>query len=104
VAGAEDRSLEIIGCIIEGRWEDARRDFGERMLEAVDTDRIASGWAQTIGEMGRYERMGEPVAYQAGDVTVVDVPLYFEAGDRNVRVSLDQVGQVIGLFIQPVFP
>jgi hypothetical protein len=100
VPGAADRAVEIVGCIVEGRWEDARREFDERMLEAVDADRIASAWAQTIGEIGRYERLGEPVAYQVGDVTVVDVSLYFEAGERTLRTSLNQAGQVIGLFIR----
>ena len=103
VVGAQDRALEIVGCVIEGRWEDALRDFDQKMLEAVDADRLASGWAQTIGEVGQYERTGEPAAYQAADVTVVDVPLYFEAGDRTVRVSFNPAGKVIGLFIRPVF-
>jgi hypothetical protein len=102
VAGAEERALEIVGCIIEGRWEEARRDFDQKMLEVVDADRIAHGWAQTIGEVGQYERTGEPVAYQAGDLTMVDVSLYFEAGERSVRVALDQAGQVGGLLIRPV--
>jgi hypothetical protein len=102
VAGAEDRAIEVIGCIIEGRLEDARRDFDEKMLEVVDADRIALAWAATVGEIGGYERMGEPVAYQAADATVVDVPLYFEAGDRTGRVVLDRAGKVIGLLIRPV--
>jgi hypothetical protein len=99
VPGAADRVVEIVGCIIDGRWEDARRDFGERMLEAVDAERIAFAWAQTVGEIGRYERLGEPVAYQVADLTVVDVALYFEAGERNLRTSLNRAGQVVGLLI-----
>ena len=99
--GAEDRAVEILGCIVEGRWEDARRDFGEKMLEAVDADRISGAWALTIGQVGRYERMGEPVAFQAGDATVVNIPLSFEAGDRTGQVTLDRAGKVIGLFLLP---
>jgi hypothetical protein len=102
VAGAEDRAIEILGCIIEGRWGDARRDFDEKMLEVVDADRIALAWAHTIGEIGRYERMGDPVAYQAADATLVDVPLYFEAGDRTGQVAFGRDSKVIGLFIRPV--
>jgi hypothetical protein len=47
---------------------------------------------------GRYEGMGEPVAHQAGDYTVIDVPLHFEAADLTGRVSYDRAGQVAGLF------
>jgi hypothetical protein len=49
--GAADRAVEILGCIIEGRWADARRDFGAAILEAVDADRIARAWAVTAAEL-----------------------------------------------------
>lgn len=102
--GAADRAIEILGCIIEGRWEDTRRDFDPKMLEAVDADRIAHAWALTAAQVGAYERMGEPLAYQAEDATVVDLPLYFEAGDRTGRVVFDSGGKVIGLLIRPPEP
>jgi len=41
----------------QGRWEDARADFGARMREAVDAGRLARGWAQTIAMIGSYERV-----------------------------------------------
>jgi len=99
--GAADQAVEILGCIIEGHWADARRDFGERMLEVVDADRIASAWAQAVGEIGAYERMGEPLPHQSGDATVVEIPLFFEAGNRTGQVTFDQAGKVIGLFLLP---
>jgi hypothetical protein len=102
--GAADRAIEILGCIIEGRWADARRDFGAAMLEAVDADRIARAWAVTAAEVGGYERMGEPLVFRADDATVVDLPLYFEAGDRTGRVVFDGDGEVIGLLIRPPAP
>ena len=102
--GAADRAIEILGCIIEGRWEDARRDFGPQMLEAVDADRIAVAWTVTAAEVGGYERMGEPLVFRADDATVVDLPLYFEAGDLSSRVVFGGDGMVIGLLIRPPTP
>jgi hypothetical protein len=102
--GAADRAIELLGCIIEGRWADARRDFGTAMLEAVDADRIAHAWAVTAAEVGGYERMGEPLVFRADDATVVDLPLHFEAGDRTGRVAFDGDGKVIGLLIRPPTP
>ena len=55
-------------------------------------------WAQVIGTAGGYEGMGEPAAHQAGDYTVVDVPLRFEAAEMTGRVSYDRAGHVAGLF------
>jgi hypothetical protein len=99
--GAEDKAIDILVCIIGGRWEDARRDFGEKMLEAVSADQIALAWAQTVARVGGYERMGEPLAYQVNDFTVVDLPLFFEAGDWMGQVSFDREGRVAGLFLRP---
>lgn len=99
--GAEDKAIEILGCIIEGRWEDARADFGEKMLEAVSADRIALAWAQMVAHVGSYERMGEPLVFQANEATVIEIPLFFEAGDSIGQVTFDRESQVIGLFLRP---
>jgi hypothetical protein len=88
----------------QGRWEEARRDFGERIRERLDADRLASGWSHTASLVGAFERMGEPFAHPSGDNTIVDIPLYFEAGEANGRVTFDGDAAVIGLFIRPAGP
>lgn len=92
---------DLVVAIIECRWTDVRRDFDERMLGAVDEDLVALGWAQVASSVGRYERMGEPHVRAAGDYTIVDVPLFFEAGEQTVRVTYRADGQVAGLWIRP---
>ena len=76
-------------------------DFGEKMLEAVSADRIALAWAQTVAHVGSYERMGEPLVFQANEATVIEIPLFFEAGDSIGQVTFDRESQVIGLFLRP---
>jgi hypothetical protein len=49
--------------------------------------------------VGTYQRMGEPMTRQAGDLTIVDVPLTFEASEMKGRVVFDRKGKVAGLFI-----
>jgi hypothetical protein len=100
--GAVDKATTIFADMAEGRWEEARRDFGPIMRDRLDAERLAAGWAQTIGMIGSFERMGEPIAYPAGDSTVVDLTLHFEAGERTGRVTFDGHGLVVGLFIRPV--
>lgn len=99
--GAADRAVAIFADMAEGRWAEARRDFGERMRERLDADRLASGWAHTVSQVGAFERMGEPSARQFGERAIVDIPLYFEAGDAIGKVTFDGDAAVIGLLIRP---
>jgi hypothetical protein len=100
-AGTPERAVAIFAGLAEARWEEARRDFGERMRERLDADRLAKGWAHTVSLIGRFEMIGEPAARQAGEETLVDVPLHFEAAEATGRVTFDGDGAVIGLFIRP---
>lgn len=98
---AADRAVELLTDLVAGNWSEVCRDFDETMRSKIDADQIASVWAQVIGTVGGYERMGEPVVHQAGDYTVVDIPLYFEAGEMTGKISYDRDAQVAGLFIGP---
>jgi hypothetical protein len=98
--GAAERAASLIADVAEQRWEQARAGFDKRMSAALSAEALATAWAQVIGAAGAYQGMGEPVAHQAGDYTVVDIPLHFEAAELNGRVSFSGTGQVAGLFFQ----
>jgi hypothetical protein len=103
-AGRADQAIAVFTDIVAGRWEAACRDFSPVMREHVDAERIADVYAQVVGVVGSYERMGEPVAVQRSEITSVEIPLHFEAGDRKGQISLDRDGQVVGLFIRAPGP
>jgi hypothetical protein len=96
--GAAERASGLLADLTEQRWDQACADFNQQMSERLDAKGLAAVWAQVIGMAGGYEGMGEPVAHQVGDYTVVDIPLHFEAADLTGRVSYDRAGQVAGLF------
>ncbi len=98
---AADRAAAIFGLLAQGQWAEVCRDFDETMREHLDADRLATGWAQTAGLVGALEGMGEPLTFQVGAGTVVDIPLHFEAGERTGRVSFGPGGKIAGLFIRP---
>jgi hypothetical protein len=98
---AARRAEDLVIAIIECRWSDVRRDWDEKMLEAFDEKLVELVWAQTASEVGRYERMGESFVRPLGDYTVVEVPLYFEAGERTVQVTYNPDGRVGGLWLRP---
>jgi hypothetical protein len=99
--GLADRAVALFTAWAQNRWEEVLGALDERMRERLDAGRLAAGWAHTVALIGGLERMGEPIAVQAGDLTAVSIPLHFEAGEANGRVTFDRAGQVAGLFIRP---
>jgi hypothetical protein len=48
---------------------------------------------------GPVRASGEAAAHQAGDLTIVDIPMSFEAAEMKGRVVYDKDGKVAGLFV-----
>jgi hypothetical protein len=86
---------------IEGRYSEITAGFDETLTEKLTPDALAAAWAQVVGTVGEYQRMGEPLVRQVGDYTVTDIPLGFEAGEMKGRVAYNRGGQVSGLFVIP---
>lgn len=98
---AADRAVALAVDLVAQRWADVCRDFDEGMVEAVTPAALAGIWVQVAGTIGVYERMGEAFSRQIGAYSVVDVPLFFEAGELIARVSYDSAGRVAGLYLLP---
>jgi hypothetical protein len=101
VPGARELAGQLFGDLAAGRWAAVCAQFGPAVAARLGPSGLAAAWAQVIGMAGEFGRRGEPSVYRAGDYTVVDVPLFFEAGDRTGRVSYDQDARVAGLFFLP---
>jgi hypothetical protein len=100
-SGTAERAAAFLASFTEGRWDEVLADFDDFMRDRHDTDRLASGWAQMIGMFGSYHTMGEVVPVRAGDSTLVDVLLHFEAGEAMLWVRFGPDGKVTGLRLHP---
>jgi hypothetical protein len=101
VPGAGDLAGQLFDDLTAGHWAAVCARFGPAVAAQLDPPGLAAAWAQVIGMIGQYERRGTPSVYQAGDHTIVDLPLFFEAGERMGRVSYDRDTRVAGLFFLP---
>ena len=99
IPGAAERATQLMIDWIEGRYDQVTADFNQVMAEKMSADGLADAWAQLFGLVGRYEQLGEAAARQAGNLTIVDIPMTFEASEMKGRVVYDQVGKVTGLFV-----
>lgn len=99
VPNAGERAVAIVVDILEGRWDAARQDFDTTLRDGLSAERIADTMAQVAGLVGAYRAMGEPFVHQAGEFTLVRLPLHFEAGDMTGQVAFDREGRVCGIHI-----
>ena len=99
IPGATKRATQLMIDWIEGRYEPVTDEFNEIMAEKMSADGLADAWAQLAGLVGRYEQMGEAAARQAGNLTIVDIPMSFEASEMKGRIVYDKDGKVTGLFV-----
>ena len=101
LAGAGSLASELFTLIAAGKWAEASADFDDTMRAAVPVDKLAEGWAQGAATVGAFESQGEPFVRGADGLTVVDVPLSFEAGEMVGRVAFSPGGKIAGLFLLP---
>lgn len=99
LTGAAELATEIFGELAAARYDAVTARFDERMADALDSTGLGAVWAQVASAVGAFEGTGEPTSRRLGDLTVVDVPLRFEAGDMIGRVSLHPDRRVGGLFV-----
>jgi hypothetical protein len=99
VSDAAERAVALFVAYVEQRYDDLRRDFDDRMLASVHETKLIDTWTNVAGMFGAYEGMGEPFVRPIARMTVVDVPLRFEAGDMVGRVAFHPDGKVGGFFV-----
>ncbi|MDH6283926.1 hypothetical protein M2284_001501 [Rhodococcus sp. LBL1] len=92
------RALDIFGNITKARFAEACADFDETMTEKLPPQVLGDNWTRVIGQVGAYAGAGVPTCRRQAGLTVVDIPLEFEAGEFVGRVSFRPDGRVAGLF------
>jgi len=98
--GAEERAFTILAWFNEGRWPDIIAELGDNLRARLDPDLLVENWTRLAAMFGRLETAGAPFAFRVGDVTIVEVPLHFEAGDARGSVRFTSDGKVAGLGVQ----
>jgi hypothetical protein len=89
----------VIDELSAGHWAQVTGRFDPTMRDALSEDALAAAWAQVIGLSGAYEGHGQAEAARAGDVTITNTPLSFEAGDYTARISFRDDLTIAGLYI-----
>ncbi|WP_430592183.1 DUF3887 domain-containing protein [Humidisolicoccus flavus] len=99
LAGASDLASSVISDLSGAQWPKVTEHFDATMRAGLSEDMLAAAWAQIIGLAGAFESHGEPAAMRAGDVTITNTPLSFEAGEYIARIVFRDDTSIAGLHI-----
>lgn len=96
-------AVELARAVIDdhahGRWASITERFDDTMRAGLTEEGLAEAWAYLAGLAGAYESHGDTDAVRAGDYTITNTPLAFEAGDFVARVTFRDDRTIAGLYI-----
>ena len=101
VEGAVEHAVPVLRGFLDGRFDDARSTFDERMLKACSVELLAEVREKVRREAGEVQALGTPAVSVRDGYTIVDVPIALERADGTGRVVLDADRRVAGFFIRP---
>ena len=101
VEGAIEHAVAVLQAFLDGRFDDARSSFGERMLNACSGELLADVREKVRREAGEVQALGTPVVSVRDGYTVVDIPVALDGADGMGRVVLDADRHVAGFFVRP---
>lgn len=97
--GAAALATAVIDDLAAARWARVAEQFDPTMRDGLSEDALAAAWAQIVGLSGAFEQHGGPEVARAGDMTITDTPLVFEAGDYTARITFRDDRTIAGLHI-----
>ncbi len=101
VEGAVDAAVPVLQAFLDGRFDDARATFAERMLDACSVELLADVRESVREYGGEVQAFGTPAVSVRDGYTGIDIPVALERADGIGRVVLDADRQVVGFFVRP---
>ena len=99
IPGAADLVSAIIDDHAHSRWTDVSARFDDTMRAGLTEEGLAAAWSYLVGLAGAFEGHGDTDAVRAGDFTITNTPLAFEAGEFIARITFRDDRTIAGLFV-----
>ena len=88
----------VLDDLAAASWDTVAARFDPAMAEALSAEGLGEVWAQIASQVGRLERCGTSQSARAGDLTITNTPLSFEAGDFTARITFRDDRSIAGLY------
>jgi len=99
---AGERAVAVLQAFLDGRLDDVRSAFDERMVEACSIELLADVRDKVRRGAGDVLAVGTPAVRVRDGYTEVDIPVALERTDGNGRIVFNADGQVAGFFVRPI--
>ncbi|WP_264065410.1 DUF3887 domain-containing protein [Mycolicibacterium komossense] len=96
---AVELARTVINDLMHARWAEVRARFDDTMHAELSEEELAAPWAQIAGSVGNYLGHRDTDVARAGDRTITNTPLAFEAGDFVARITFRDDQTISGLYI-----
>ena len=96
---ADELARAVISELSQARWADVRARFDATMRDGLTEEGLGEAWAHIVGLAGAYEGHGDTDVVRAGDFTITNTPLNFEAGDFVARITFRDDRTIAGMYI-----
>jgi hypothetical protein len=97
---AAELARTVIDDLAHARWAEVRTRFDATMHDQLSEEELAAPWPQIAGLTGAYEGHGDTDVARAGDLTITNTPLSFEAGEFVARITFRDDQTIAGLYIR----
>jgi dienelactone hydrolase len=91
----------LVDNLIKGDFEAATADFDATMLSMLPADALEKTWNDIITQVGAFQEQLGTTTQEVEGYTLVVITLQFEKLALDVQISIDQAGQVGGLYFSP---
>jgi hypothetical protein len=98
--GAVERAVLVLQGFLDGRFEDTRSAFDERMRKACSVELLADVREKVRAAGGEVQAIGTPAVSVRDGYTIVDIPVALERADGVSRVVLDADLRIAGFFVR----
>lgn len=97
----EDIASQTIRWLVDGKYDELYQSFSPEMRAALPVDALKSRVGPQVGALGKLIETGKSTSRQTGGNTVLIVPAKFEALWIDFTISVNDAGQVSGLYMKP---
>ena len=94
----EEEARAVADALVRGDYGAVRAWLPESLSDRIELSEqgLRSTMQRTTDSIGQVRQIGEPKSF-----TTVELPVTFDQGKATLRVSFDQSGSLVGLFLTP---